>query len=241
LTNQPNHGPTTTIHASKGGGAGKWLIGGVAAAVLAGGGYFVWQSMSPERQVNIDTAYNDQYGEEDPLRASPLPPLEDEPVAEVAALEESAAPPTRAPRAAAPRRAPARSEPVSLNAPVPEETIGITPINAVTDGDDIVIIAPPRPVWERTPSSRRLTELYPDQALQRGREGEASLHCIVQAGGALDCERVSSTPGGFGLAAMRVARGFRHAETTRDGQDAVGTPVNLRVVFRIEDEERRRG
>jgi TonB family protein len=81
--------------------------------------------------------------------------------------------------------------------------------------------------------------MYPERARARGREGEARLHCIVQAGGALDCERVSATPGGFGHAALRVARTLRHAPTLADGTDATGSPVRLRVVFRMEDADRR--
>src|SRR5688572_428128 len=85
-------------------------------------------------------------------------------------------------------------------------------------------------------ASRRLSALYPERALERGREGEARLHCIVQAGGTLDCERLSETPGGFGPAALRVARTLRHAPRLEDGSDAEGTPVRLRVVFRMAEE-----
>ena len=120
------------------------------------------------------------------------------------------------------------------------------PVNASGDelattanNDDIVVTAPLRPIWDRTPSARRLSAFYPDRALQRGREGEARLHCIVQNGGALDCDKISETPGGgFGNAALRVSRSLRHAAVRRDGADATGTPVNLRVVFRLEDDRR---
>jgi TonB family protein len=108
---------------------------------------------------------------------------------------------------------------------------------AVGDNDDIVVRAPRRPIWVRTPSPRRLSALYPERALDRGREGEARLHCIIGTGGTLDCERVSETPG-FGSAAVRVAHTFRHAETLADGSSAIGTPVNLRVIFRIDDDPR---
>ena len=89
------------------------------------------------------------------------------------------------------------------------------------------------------PSERHLSALYPQRALERGREGEASLHCTVQDSGALDCVRVEETPGGFGNAALRVARTLRHAPQLADGSDAAGSPVNLRVVFRIADDQRR--
>jgi hypothetical protein len=50
---------------------------------------------------------------------------------------------------------------------------------------------------------------------------------------------VSETPGGFGNAALRVSRTLRHASRRADGSNATGTPVNLRVVFRIDDNQRR--
>ena len=61
--------------------------------------------------------------------------------------------------------------------------------------------------------------------------------------GALDCAPVSEYPArsGFGGAALRVAHMYRHGPTRRDGTDAIGSPVNLRVVFRIDDNDRRRG
>lgn len=214
-----------------GGGGFKWLLGaGAAAIVLLGGGYWAWKNL-PSSQSNAEIAAIDPYGAEPSLDAGSTDAGEDV-TAETAATDESAAATPRAsPRAAA----------------VPEATIGVTPANAATeeaateDHDDLVVTAPRRPIWARTPSPRRLASYYPERALDRGREGEARLHCIVQAGGALDCERVSETPGGgFGTAAMRVARTLRHAPTRADGSNATGTPVNLRVVFRMADEENER-
>lgn len=229
------HG-ATTIRASKGGGASKWLIGGVAAVVLAGGSYAAWKTFSPDQQQRAEINYEDPYAEE-PLRAGPLEPQE-ETVAESAAMEEEVAPPPRTERRAAPRprRALARAE------VVPEETIGITPVSASTDdtqqSDEVIVRPPQRPVWTRTPSERRLASLYPERALRRGAEGEARLSCTVAERGALDCQRLEETSPSFGAAAMRVARSYRHATTRADGSDAVGTPVNLRVVFRMEEGER---
>ena len=37
---------------------------------------------------------------------------------------------------------------------------------------------------------------------------------------------------------MRVARSYRHATKRADGSDATSTPVILRVVFRMEEDER---
>ncbi len=232
------HG-ATTIHASKGGGnAGKWLLGGLAAVVLLGGGYYAWKNTQPAGQSDIQSAYNDGYSS-DSTRAGPLA-SEDGLRAESASSDESATP---APAASASRSTAARrSSANTQTAAVPEATIGITPVNATTDDtDEVVVTAPRRPIWSHVPSQQRLTALYPQQALQRGREGEASLRCTVQGNGELACERVEETPGGFGSAAMRVAHTLRHAPQLADGSSSAGTPVNLRVVFRMADDERRRG
>lgn len=230
MSDDLDHGETS-IRASRGGGNGlKWLLGaGSAVIVLLGGGYLALKNL-PSSQSSAEIAAIDPYGAEPSLDAGSADADEDVTV-ESAATDESAAA-TDAPRSSA--RA----------AAVPEETIGVTPANATTeaaateDRDDLVVTAPRRPIWARTPSPRRLSAYYPERALDRGREGEARLHCIVQAGGALDCEKVEETPGGFGNAALRVARTYRHAPTLADGSDAVGTPVRLRVVFRMADEER---
>ena len=67
------------------------------------------------------------------------------------------------------------------------------------------------------------------------------MHCTVQERGALDCVKTSEMPAnaGFGTAALRVARLFRHAPVRADGSSAIGSPVNLRVVFRMAENERR--
>jgi outer membrane biosynthesis protein TonB len=231
VSDQPTHGKPTTIRASKGGGgAGKWLLGGLAAVVLLGGGYFAWKNTQAPGQTDVQSAYNDGYST-DSTHAGPL-------ASESASSDESATP---APASASRSTAARRSASTTQAAAVPEETIGITPVNATTDDSDIYVTAPRRPIWSHMPSQQRLTALYPQQALQRGREGEASLHCMVQGNGELACERVEETPGGFGIAAMRVAHTLRHAPQLADGSSSAGTPVNLRVVFRMADDERRRG
>ncbi len=240
MNEDPNHG-ATQIRPSKGGG-GKWLLGGLAAAVILGGGYFAWKSTQPSAQTDLETAYNDTY-DADQVRAGPLPSNDDDLTADTAS---DAAPPAAASSERRSTSSTARRSTASRDTPA-EETIGVMPVNAsgdelattASDGDDIVVTAPLRPVWARVPSERRLSAFYPDRALQRGREGEAQLHCTVLNGGALDCAKISETPGtGFGNAALRVSRSLRHAATRRDGTDAIGTPVNLRVVFRLEDDRR---
>lgn len=237
------HG-ATTIRAKGGGGGGKLVLGAVVAALLVGGGYYAWRTYAP--QDGAQTAYNDAYSSPadeyaDETLRGPID-TSDDTLADTASADESAAAPAslQARTTAPARRAAAQPE------PVPEVTIGVTPINAspdelaTTESEDLVVAAPRRPVWQRTPTARRLSAMYPERALERGREGEARLACIVQDGGALACEKLSETPGGFGNAALRVARTFRHSSTLSDGSAAAGSPVNLRVVFRINDEESQR-
>lgn len=224
------HG-ATPIHPSKGkgGGGSKWVAVTLAAAVLIGGGYLAWQYWPS--QANTETAANDALAS-DPLAAesydaTPPDDVTSDDAAIVAPASQPAAPARRA-RAA----------------PVPEETIGVTPASATVtesagvESDEIVVTAH-RPVWTSRPSPRRLSAMYPQRALERGREGEARLACVVQERGVLDCDQIEATPGGFGRAAERVAGAYRHAATLSNGESAVGTPVNLRVVFRMSDEERR--
>lgn len=234
MSEDPHHG-ATTIHASKSGAMGKLVLGVVAAALVLGGGYYAWTQYGPSQE-QTEIAYNEESYVDDPLRAGPAD--EQNPLAESAAADDvTAEPAAEEPSAAPARRAPARS---AAAAPVPQATIGVTPANAAPyDSDEIVVPAPRRPIWAHTPSARRLSAMYPQRALDRGRDGEASLACVVQNGGVLDCDRVSETPGGFGNAALRVARAYRHSTQLADGSSAVGTPVNLRVVFRINQEPNR--
>ena len=223
MSDEPTYGATVTIYASEGGGP-KWLLGAAVAAIAFGGGYAAWKNNTPSQDATTTIAYYDPYAE--PIRAGPLPPRQDV----IGAEERPAA------RARETRRAPpARREPARAAAAF-EEIIGVAP---TTDSDELVITGR-QLVWARTPSARRLSALYPERALERGRDGEAQLQCIIQASGALECEQVSATPGGFATAAMRVARRFRHARQLSDGAEAAGATVNLRVVFRIADDDRHR-
>lgn len=236
------HGASTIRASKRQGGGGNWIVGALAAAVLAGGGYWAYSTYGAPPQQESQFAYDDESYVDDPLRDTTT--SEDTITAESASSDEV---PAATPAAAEPRRTttPRRSAASTRPQPVPEATIGITPINATTEDvaqtDELVVTAPQRPIWRRTPTARRLSALYPERALERGREGEARLACVVQEEGVLDCERISETPGGFGSAALRVARTFRHAAVLPDGTDAVGSPVNLRVVFRLAEEERRAG
>jgi protein TonB len=230
-----------------GGNGRKWLIGVAAAAVLLGGGYLVVKNW-PQGGRTVETAsVKTAYDADAPAYVAPPPSSANAQAGptESAALS-TAAPSTTAATAPpdTPERTKARPRRATPAAAVPEEIVGVTPASVVASDSDneVVITANRRPVWVRTPNARRLSALYPARALERGREGEASLRCTVEANGALDCVRAGEYPAhaGFGTAALRVASRYRHAPTRWDGTAAAGTPVNLRVVFRIEDDGRRR-
>jgi TonB family protein len=242
---KPSETPKTEAHASKGSGL-KWLGGAALAAVLLGGGYYAWSQYGPS-QSSASNEQSQPYAQngEAPLHAGALPPQSGESVASPnESSTYSSGTQTANPTTPARRRT---SSHAAATAPA-EEVIGVTPASATRsasatgqDGEPIVVEAQRRPVWTRTPAAWRLAETYPTRALEQGREGEASLHCTVLNNGALDCAPVSEYPAraGFGGAALRVAHMYRHAQTRRDGKDAIGSPVNLRVVFRIDDNTRR--
>lgn len=231
-----------------GNAAGKWLAGAAAAAVLLGGGYYAvknWPQGQNTEVASVDPAYDPNspsyLGATSPGATSSTDSTS---TVTTSAIDDpassSATSATSASKSTTTRRTPAASN------EVPETVIGVTPASITTDdsSNEVVVTANRRPVWVSTPSARRLTALYPTRALERGKEGEASVHCMVQQNGSLDCERASEYPAnaGFGNAALRVASRFKHAPTRWDGTTAAGTPVNLRVVFRIEEENgRRRG
>lgn len=237
MSEDPHHG-ATKISATKGSsGGGKWLLGALAAVVLVGGGYAAYQTMTPA-QNDDQYAINNEYDDTDSLRASPL----GEPSSSTTIDDDSAVADTASSDAAPAPSPRARTRQYAEAEPVPETTIGITPISATSDESvdesESVIVTPPRgPVWSRVPTARRLAALYPARALEREREGEARLACIVQNSGRLACENVEQTPG-FGGAALRVANTLEHSPYRADGSSAIGTPVNLRVVFRMEDGDR---
>lgn len=224
----------TTVHAHKGGVGGKLVLGALAAVVLGGAGYLAYNNYT-QAPANTQTAYNDPYAA-GIQHAGPLPPVQSAAPENPASPDETSTPAPVQTAAATPARHTAPRNAVH------EETIGIVPASVTaseTSADENVIVnAPPRPTWTRVPSARRLAALYPVVAQEQGREGEAKLHCTVLESGALNCARVSETRG-FGNAALRVARTFRHAPQFADGSNAIGAPVNLRVVFRLPEETRR--
>lgn len=213
---------------------GLLLAGAAALALLIGGGYYLWQNGAPSEVASNDNAvsvaapytYDEVTGKD----------------ASTATAEKSAAlaaPATTDSQTA--KDSQSAKKKAHVAAAVPEETIGVSRVSARANTTDELVIKGKRPVWRYAPRADRLSEYYPAYALERGREGEARLHCIIGKKGKLDCERVSETPAkaGFGSAALQVAHRFRHVERLADGRNAIGTPINLRVLFRMPEGERR--
>jgi TonB family protein len=197
-------------HKAEGGGAMKWIAGAAVVALLAGGGYYLMSkpSSAPQQQAAMSDTFDNSATTQSPAA-------------------ETASAPSESSSNSAPRR-------VASNAPT-EEVVGVTTAStSAGDSEDIIVPASRRPVWAQRPNARRLSESYPYRALERGQEGEASVSCTVGQSGAMSCVKVSEQPAnaGFGAAAVHVAQMYRHAAYRADGAPAVGTPVNLRVLFR---------
>lgn len=217
---------------------GILVAGAAAAAILLGGGYYAWKNSTPgpaTSEVTDNTAtfpapteFNEANANGQGLATAG--PLDGQSSTESLRASNSQATEPAKPKAKARVAA----------AEIPTETIGVSRVGAganQSQTDELVVTGSRGPVWSRKPTAERLSEFYPAYALDRGREGEASLHCTVGERGILSCVSVSETPAraGFGRAAIQVARTFRHAEKRADGREAVGTPVNLRVLFRMDD------
>lgn len=227
----------TTIHATKSGNGAKWLVGALAAVLVAGGGYLAWKNMPAQPADSTQSAYNDTSSStpSDTAQHSPFDtndPTQNATSGESAEQNAAAAPASTTTRATTHTR---RTS--TQTASIPEETIGVTPASVSTD--EGVEVRGHRSVWARIPNAQRLASFYPERARTFDREGEATLHCTVLDGGYLSCAKVSETPrGDFGRAAMQIAHQLRHTETLADGRDATGSELNLHVMFRLDDGER---
>jgi len=93
-----------------------------------------------------------------------------------------------------------------------------------------------RPVWIRRPTDAEFARLYPERALERRRNGSATLGCTVQSSGLLACSVLGEEPRGlgFGAAGLDVARLYRMAQYDADNHATLGRRYVLKLAFRVQ-------
>lgn len=89
--------------------------------------------------------------------------------------------------------------------------------------------------WTKKPGAREFDRYYPTRASEREKEGRVVLNCVVDAGGAISCTVASETPEGwgFGEAAIQIAKSFRMAPKTINGEPTSGGTISVPIAFRL--------
>ncbi|MFN3858456.1 MAG: TonB family protein [Caulobacter sp.] len=93
-----------------------------------------------------------------------------------------------------------------------------------------------RPTWRVAPTGEQMARAYPRRASVLGIGGRAVISCLVHVSGELrQCEVVSEAPEGFGfgVAALRLSRGFRMNPMKDDGVEVSGAVVRAPVRFQV--------
>lgn len=92
------------------------------------------------------------------------------------------------------------------------------------------------PPWLRHPSLQEQVATYPELAARTGREGHASMSCVVAKDGEMnDCVVVEETPqgAGFGKAALELAHFFQIKPYSELGFPLAGMRIGIPVAFRM--------
>jgi protein TonB len=211
----------------------RGIVGLIFLAVIAGGGYYVYQQLRGPDPAAISE------GDEPwtPPEGSPAEPeFADEGSGSASAPQRSLA--AARPAAAAPRPEPEppppsilRTLPATTSAPpattaTPTTTVATapatTPYDPQRDVGPAIVAPPPAPVqigpqpvaatplpkakprWARRPSDRDLRAAYPPGAQRRNIEGRVVLDCLIGTDLAIRCRAVSESPAGQGFAAAAL-------------------------------------
>jgi protein TonB len=89
--------------------------------------------------------------------------------------------------------------------------------------------------WLEQPDGRDFARYYPERASSRGQEGRTTVECIVNADGRLNCTIVNEDPPGwgFGEATLRIAREFRVAPQTVNGEPTSGGRIRRTIRWQL--------
>ncbi|MBY0563456.1 MAG: energy transducer TonB [Hyphomonadaceae bacterium] len=94
------------------------------------------------------------------------------------------------------------------------------------------------PQWLERPAGEAFMQFYPEPALYQGVVGRVLLDCFVNLDTTATCSVVEESPIGwqFGEAALAMARSFRLAPATRNGEPTRGGRIRVPLRFTVDQD-----